>query len=280
MELIAVLLLGLVLGCLAGALMGVAAGPSVLVFLKNHVPSAVGPLLEKLSRSGGSPSLAGSNALEELRRVAPDVARDLESPPAVSPESLPPEVTPSVAQEIAAAPTPESSVQVAQRYFRDADVAELVALLSRWKPRRRQRGVDLTEAEYEESLASYLDRNGYGQLIDFKPRVYWPPHGENAAARHAVPDMTFKRRVLVELKADMVRSEQADRAMGQMLRYLLAWRKEGAAILTVCGEVPPEIRYLVRHYVEFSRTKMGCAVTVFFRQGEDVSLVQTEFQRE
>jgi hypothetical protein len=263
-----------------GLVVGVFAGPSVQVLMERHLPDAVLQPLRKFWLRGPVASPGASSALDELRKVAPDVARDLESAPAVPVDSLPPEVTVALTQQIDAAQTHEAKVHVAQRYFRDVDVAELVVVLSKWKPRRRQRGVDLIESEYEESLASYLQRSGYGDQVDFQRRVYWPRNRETAATRHAVPDMIFRGRVLLELKADMVRSDQADRAMGQMLRYLLAWRPEGAAILTVCGQVPPEIRFLVRHYIDYWRTKLGCPVTVMFRQDDDVSLVQTEFVRE
>lgn len=266
----------LVLGAAVVFVIGVAAGLTV-VGVAARVP-ALGKYLGMLvpGRRGTSP-VVSAEALRDLQREAPLAAQQFAAPAAVAPEEVPVEIKPEQVTQIEACESDEQAANMAARFVRDRDTARVVAALARWKPRRRQRDVDLMESEYEASLERYLNQHGFRGQLEMKPRVQWGAGGDAGGTRTAVPDIAVRGRVLVELKADLMRSDQADRAMGQMLRYLLAWKSRGTAVLAVCGYVAPEIRFLVRTYVEIWRKELGLAVTVFFKRDDGEGDRQVEF---
>lgn len=225
---------------------------------------------------------AGDAALEELRRADPHLARTIELAARVRVEAVPEEIQPRWIDAIGAEPNAESARNVARRFIENPDVADVVTELARWKPRRRRGGVDLRESEYEESLARFLQKPAslLRDQIDRQRRLKWG--SEDGADRTAIPDFIVRDKVLLELKGDLTRSDAADRALGQMLRYLLAWKNEGsgAGVLVICGDAPPEMRFLVRTYVNVWRTRLHLPVTVYFKRAETVQDVGMEFAEE
>jgi hypothetical protein len=205
--------------------------------------------------------------LVELEREDPQAAQALRKPPAVPVENVPPSLTSQQQEELRNCPTPESRKERAHRFIKDPDAADVIAVLAGWRPTRRRAGVELTEREYEEKLIRFLQRreHGFNGAIERRPPAQWGRDDVvDAETRKAIPDLAIRDRVLVELKGELKRSGDADRAMGQMLRYLLAWRLRGPAILVICGEVDPSIKFLVRRYIDSWRQTLRLAVTVFF----------------
>jgi len=258
----------LLIGGLVGFIIGGVAGGGALAafFGLKHTITPTGS-------SGTVPiaEVATESVLQDLRAAAGQEAVDqLVRPAAVHPDQLAPEIPADLIRQVQSASTVEQARELTRRYVQDHDAADVITLIAQWRPRRRQRGVDLTESEYEESLVRHLERYGVAEQIVWKPRVMWAGDRElGGAARRAVPDLAFRNRVLVELKADILRSDQADRSLGQMLRYLLAWKPFGPAVLVVCGEAAPELRSLVKLYVNMWRRTLGLPVTVFFRRADD-----------
>ncbi|HEY3357165.1 MAG TPA: hypothetical protein VGQ83_28200 [Polyangia bacterium] len=208
-------------------------------------------------------------ALQDIKVADPDLAKVIETKPAVPVDSLPEEITRDVQKEIEAAPTPEAAVEVAKRFIRDADVAEVVANLILWPTRTTN-----DESQYQASFKRFIKKRGYaGQLKEW-PRIPW---GGGGATRVAIPDFVLRKRVLVELKADLTASGETDRAMGQMLRYLLAFKDKGPAVLAICGTVTPEFRLLVHMYINTWRRVVNLPVTVYFKQGSS-ELKEEEFE--
>lgn len=190
----------------------------------------------------------------------PELVEVIESQPAVSVESVPEEVSKAVQDEIQSAPTVAAAVEIASKFIRDPDVAKIVVEVTRWRPRRCN-----SETQYQNSFLRHLRKIGYleGEIAE-KQRITWG--GDHGARRTAIPDLILGKRVLVELKADLTASGETDRAMGQMLRYLLAWKGKGPSILVVCGDISPEIRFLVRMYTTTWRKTVNLPVTVLFRR--------------
>lgn len=79
--------------------------------------------------------------------------------------------------------------------------------------------------------------------------------------------------MLIEVKADLGTTSASDRSLGQMLRYLLAWKARGPAILVICGECDPLMSLIVRQYVDSWRTARQLPVTVWFARDEAVTAV-------
>ena len=53
-----------------------------------------------------------------------------------------------------------------------------------------------------------------------------------------------------------------------MCRYLLAWKKKGPALLVICGEVSPDIRFLIRRTIHAWRDHMGLPVSLIFTRND------------
>ena len=198
-----------------------------------------------------------SAALEDIADD-PDLAKVINAEPEVPLSSVPETLTASEQERIADAPDGEAALMVARRYIPDEGLAEAVTCLVRWRTRR---GND--ELQYQNSFRAHARRNGYADRLEEKRRIPWGGGGGN---RTAIPDFILDGRVLVELKADLFASGDTDRALGQMLRYLLAWKDKGPAVLAVCGEAPPEIRFLVRVHVRTWRKQLNLPIIVFFKQ--------------
>ena len=149
----------------------------------------------------------------------------------------------------------------------DRDVRDVVIALVRWKPPAHLE----SEKEYEASFVRSLAKRGITKdQILLKERITWSADDRHGGgSRVGIPDLIVKNKVLVELKANLSGAEAADRAMGQMLRYLLAWKGRGPAVLAVCGESSPEIRFLIRTYMKIWRDTLRLPVTVVFRRSDE-----------
>ncbi|MFO8072544.1 MAG: hypothetical protein R6V85_11780 [Polyangia bacterium] len=213
-----------------------------------------------------------ADALKELENDAPHFAKSVVENPKTPVESQPAEMKTDQAERLQDAEDDETAQKIAKEYSRDDDVADILVMLARWKPRRREAGVDLTEEDYEESFERRLKRGGITENeIERQVEAKWSAdkrHG--GGSRRAVPDMAIKDRVLVELKGNLTASSEADRALGQMLRYLLAWKQRGPSVLAVCGEVSPELRFLIRTHITIWRKTLRLPVTVYFRKADEI----------
>ncbi|HEY3355242.1 MAG TPA: hypothetical protein VGQ83_18460 [Polyangia bacterium] len=135
--------------------------------------------------------------------------------------------------EIRGATDIEAARTIIRPHVHNEDVAEALLRLIRWKPEYYH----LTEDKYQDGLRKFLSKSGYEGRIVEKPPLTWRAEGPKAQEgqdRLARPDFVLgdprgpdKRRVLVELKGDLCSSADVDRALGQMLRYLLAWKEHG-----------------------------------------------------
>lgn len=240
-----------------GLLVGVGFGVFLLALGWRHLPATRGTLTRLLGHS-----VAQQVAVEAVRDVEKndrELAGILATEPAVPLDSVPPEVTAEAQQLISAAASEEAAVEAAKKFIRDDDLARVIATLVRWRTRRTN-----SEQTFQNSFRSFAMKNGYSQSLTERPRISWGKQ----EARVAIPDLVMNERVLVELKAQMDGSGQADRAMGQMLRYLFAWKRRGPAVLAVCGNVSPEFRFIIRMYIDTWRQKLNLPVIVFFKQGD------------
>ena len=199
--------------------------------------------------------------VDDVRKTDPGLAQAIETPPAVPVDTVPDELPRDRQEAIERAQTHEEAETEARRFIRNPDVARAIATLVRWKPRPNR-----SESQYQNSFRLFASKNGYGGVILEQERIPW---GGGGGSRIAVPDFILDNRLLLEFKADLEASGDTDRAMGQMLRYLLAWKSRGPAILAVCGKISPELRFLVRVYVQTWRKQLNLPVTVFFKRDDE-----------
>jgi PD-(D/E)XK nuclease superfamily len=260
-------------------IVGVVVGIVLLGVAARHASlgSYIGPWLAPGRNGERSESLSGE-ALDKLRREAPGLADRITKPAKVDPADVPAEVKAEDHRDAVATGDLSAVREHTRRFIRNPDVAELIAILLMWNPARRQSGSSPGEKYYERSLMLALKRYGFDGRVDQQPRLQWSDG--LTGSRPAQPDLTLRGRVLVEIKADLTQADEADRAMGQMLRYLLAWRDQGPAVLVVCGEVPPIMRFLVRHYVDIWRGRLGCPITVFFKRDDEPRESVADFPEE
>lgn len=230
-----------------------------------------------LGRTRGQGGGTEKSPLDPSMEPPPAVREVLSEPPAVSLEEVPPELTVEDIEEIGAGKTPEERTNIAGRFTKDPVMAEAYACLSTWRARPRYRD----EMGYQGSLRHHFRKTGLLPRVREKERISWTGDHAGATERAAVPDFVLnpgpgRRRpspkyegVLIEIKGDLSNSSEVDRALGQMLRYLLAWRSKGAALLVVCGEVSPEFRWLIRHYVGTWRSTLQLPICVHFMQARN-----------
>ena len=93
--------------------------------------------------------------------------------------------------------------------------------------------------------------------------------------RRAVPDFSF-RSVLVEIKRNITGSSDTDRALGQMARYCVAWRRKGPALLIVCNEYDHDLRMFVERTVRGWKAQ-GIPVMAYFARHPSVAAGDDEF---
>jgi hypothetical protein len=210
-------------------------------------------------------------ALSDLRQADPALYQAVQQAPAVPLADQPAELKPQTIQEVRNAASIDAARTALRNQVHNEDVAEIMIHLIRWAPAFRH----LTEEKYQRSLRNHLQKSGLdGRFAEKKP-IAWSFQTAEDPARVGYPDFIVgdpngpdRRKVLVEIKADLYSTADADRALGQMLRYLFAWKKCGPAILVVAGDAPPEIRFLVRLYVDTWRERLQMPVTVYFKRDD------------
>jgi len=255
---------------------GVVIGVAVVVAatrLGDRLHSQIRPALMCLLFGPQAPSVSQipSDALRDLERDAPHLYEAVQQPSAARVEDQPAEVTPEAVARIRDAEDVAAAQKVARSLILNPDVADVVAVLVKWNPRRHY-----TEDKYQRSFKSYASKNGYAGRLQEKPQVTWGAEGSDPN-RVGYPDFALgdpdraRHQVLLELKANLTSSAETDRAMGQMLRYLLAWKKHGPAVLAVCGDAPPEFCFLIRLYINSWREKLHLPITVWFKRDDVIA---------
>jgi hypothetical protein len=265
----------LILGVITGLVLGAVATLLGLLAAANK-PARRHPLLAAFfSRLGNAPtgpmnaptSKVYGEELDELKRDNPDLANMIAAPAVAAVEDQPAEIRPSQIEDLQQANNDKAAVTIARRYVKDPEVAIVVAALSRWHPRNEPS----SEAEFQDRFITRL--RGLGVLkgeVLVNERLLWSADERHGGGnRAAYPDLIVRNRVLVELKGDLIDAGTTDRAMGQMLRYLQAWKNRGPAVLAVCGQSKPEMRFLVRLYVRIWRDTLGLPVTVLFKNSDE-----------
>jgi hypothetical protein len=248
-------------GLLVGLITGVGATCAFLI-LGDRVHPRLHLTVSRILLGQQLPEPAAERVIEELRQQDPAFAAVVESAPAVPITSVPETIPHNAQNAIEAAPSLQAATETAARFIRDPELRDVVVTLVRWRTRP-----DNSESQYQNSFTSHAAKSGYkNDRLRQKERIPWAGGG---GSRIAIPDLILGGRVLVELKAGLTSSGETDRAMGQMLRYLLAWKNSGPAVLAICGKVSPEIRWLVLTYVNTWRSQLNLPVMVFFKQGQD-----------
>ena len=264
----------LVVGVIIGIFTGILGVRLILSFAKKHDIFVLKEIVRLLLGDDCARAAKFSpEILEEIRRDSPEIAEVIELEPAVPVESQPAEFKEEQADEIMTAKTDEEARDKARKFIKNPDVADAVVVLSRWTPKNCD-----YEEDYQSSFNWYARRNGYsGQRISEQERLPLIIN-EQDPLRVAIPDFILgdssgpdSKKVLVELKADLTTSTASDRALGQMLRYLLAWKKR-PALLVVCGDTPPDIRELIRINVESWRERLKMPVSVFWKSDDEADV--------
>jgi hypothetical protein len=202
-----------------------------------------------------------NRAVADLRSVEPGVAEILDRKPALDPQRVPDEVD-------ATTITRDATDRNLDRY--DQHVTILLRALRDWIPRSPTYG---DEMGFANSMRVHLRKSNIREHdYEMDPDLRWDLN--TGAPKTLRPDFVFWKRLLVEVKGDMFRSSDSDRSLGQLFRYLLAWKSKGPAMLIVCGECDPLLRMLIRQYVAVWRDKpFELPVTVFFAKHETDSEV-------
>lgn len=241
-----------------GVAIGFAGGILAVVLVLRSRGTALSRVRDFVLRIVGLPGgEATKDIIEDLRDNDPELAAVLEAPPAVPVKSVPEEVSQRRQKAIRLAATDEEAVNIAKRFIRDPGVAKAFSSLVRWKTRS-----GYEEKTLQNSFMSFANKSGYAGTLKDKPHIEW---GGGGALREAIPDFVLEDRVLVEIKAGLTKSSETDRAVGQMLRYLFAWKQKGPTILAVCGRSDPDLRFLVKLYVRTWRRQLNLPVTVYFK---------------
>lgn len=243
---IVLLVVGGVLGYVLGWSLGKRGG--------RHVSA---PLAPQAARSMRPPEDVERD-VAEIRAFDAELADQIAAAPAVQPESVP-----AVIDE----PTRErhDPEQILSR-ISHPDLRDVLRALWGWNPRSREGD----ERGYVNSMLVHVRKNGVPtNEVERDPRIQWP-----GSKRWAQPDVVVRKNVLIEIKADLTTSSASDRSLGQMLRYLLAFKTTGPAVLIVCGECDPLMSMIVRQYVEVWRNELRLPVTVWFARTESVAKVE------
>ncbi len=167
---------------------------------------------------------------ERLGLIAPYpiAGEDYEpGPPAIDPWSIPVSTTNQAAETEADA-------------IDHPNLRRLVSLLKVWNPKRHR-----AESGYHHSLRTFLIQQGFSERdIRYQPRINRRGEAPQRGESWAIPDFIVGD-VLVEIKMDFDMTASADRAVGQVTRYLHYWRKHGPSLLLVCNEFHPGLREIV-----------------------------------
>lgn len=96
-------------------------------------------------------------------------------------------VTTELSSQVLAQPSLELARAAARELVRNPDVADALAVLIRWTPRRHTR-----EDLFQSSFRREATRNGYEGQIDEKMRLRWGTEGGDPS-QLAIPDVSVYR---------------------------------------------------------------------------------------
>jgi hypothetical protein len=217
--------------------------------------AAVGWFFAMRSRAGpaGGPAEETAKAIADLQRAEPTIAAILKARPAVP---------------VADTPAVTTMRQVASDEGLkgcNEDLKRLLRALRGWEPNSPTYG---DEAGYADSMRRYLSRSGITRDGNYEMQPPLRLDLKEGTPRKFAPDFVFWSRLLVEVKGDMSRASDSDRSLGQLFRYLLAWKEKGPAVLIICGDCDGILRFIIREYVTTWRERFSMPVTVFFAQHE------------
>jgi len=239
----------LIIGGVLGYLLGTRVGPRVAPSIPSMAP--------RPTRSMRPPEDVERD-VAEIRAVDAELADQIAAAPAVEPELVPAVIDERTRDRNA----PE---QVLSRVAHP-DLRQVLQALWGWKPRSREGD----ERGYVNSMLVHARKNGVPtNEVERDPRIQWP-----GSKRWAQPDVVVRKSVLIEVKADLTTSSSSDRSLGQMLRYLLAFKTTGPAVLIVCGECDPLMSMIVQQYVDVWRNELRLPVTVWFARTQSVAQVE------
>jgi hypothetical protein len=207
------------------------------------------------------PALLARVGLPFARPNAIAVFNSEDGPPAIDPAdpNLPDAVDPTEEAKIARIP--------------HEDLRELIRALSTWRPKRHN-----DEEAFQRSFQRHLLQSGYAEpTITRHPRLRWTAEDRDPGShdKRAVPDFSVKK-VLVEIKRNITASAESDRALGQMARYCIAWRREGPAVLVVCNDFDRNLRTFVERTVRGWKAQ-GVPVMAYFARQASVESGDDEF---
>lgn len=166
--------------------------------------------------------------------LPPEVER---GPAAVDPSSLPKSTTNEEIKE---------KQEKGQQIVPHKNLDELMKLLLKWKPQRHSK-----ERAFHRSFSRFLAAEGYPkEAIEHERRIN--PRGDKPKSdeRFAIPDFIIRGNVLVEIKKEFDMSSTADRAVGQITRYIAYWRKKGPSLLLVCSDYDEQLRKVVEAQID------------------------------
>lgn len=204
-----------------GFIIGVAAMLFLARWLVKNKPGTAA----KVGLVGGEPKSNGAGLPSEVPV----------GPAAVKREDIPVSITNEEATK------PEKLNEI-----RDPKLRALVEALPRWMPRRHE-----YEEAFHHSFLNFLSEAEYDDDdIEWQPRI--SPRGQLPASgeKYAIPDFILKRRVLVEIKKSFDMTATADRAVGQLTRYVAYWRQKGPSLLLVCSDFDQHLRDVVDEQIE------------------------------
>lgn len=187
-----------------------------------------------------------------------------EKPPAVDPEKMPDTLT------------AEDVKQGAAKKLPHPDLQELIERIIHWQPKRHR-----SERKFHESFEDFLLEQGYDyDDYQHEHRISWCLD-DGSESRYARPDFIIRDEVLVEIKRNITVSGTTDRALGQMLRYLMAWRSKGPAVLVVCNDYDENLRQFVQRSVRSWKAQGVPVMAYFVRSADDkAALDDVPFQEE
>lgn len=242
-------LIFLIFGGVVGYVLGMRVG--------RRVPPSIPSLAPEPTRSLRPPEEVQRD-VAEIRLVDAELADQIAAAPAVQPESVPAVIDERTRDQS----DPEQFLS----RISHPELKQVLRALWGWKPRSREGD----ERGYVNSMLVHVRKNGVPtNEVERDLRIQWP-----GSKRWAQPDVVVRKKVLIEVKADLTTSSASDRSLGQMLRYLLAFKKTGPAVLIICGECDGLTSMIVRQYVEVWRNELRLPVTVWFARTESVALVE------
>jgi len=216
------------------------------------------------AQGNGKLDAATEHLLNEIRVQEPALVEIIERAPATPVEDVPAEIDASEVN----APNAEEHLPG----IRDAHLTRFLHALRGWHPASSTYGDELG---FGNSMVWHLTNRAKISRSEIQKQV--PLRLElGGASKPLKPDFILWDRLLVEVKGEMDNSAASDRSMGQLFRYLLAWKPRGPSVLVICGYCDPVLLLLIRQYVDIWRQRFRLPVTVFFASHEDASAVPIE----